>query len=434
LKRHPLLTVSLLLVSIVAGAGFVGIGNPSLVDWRRARVVVIESDDWGLCGFVPRATALTPSQRRQLDAGRIPPGYWTSTLEDSADVADVAALLAARRGRDDQPAVLQPNYILGAWALAEDGGWRRYLLPDLPPAYRRDGLWRAVADARRAGVWRPELHGLWHYDPQARRSALAADATAAVLARRGVLPFPGINRAWELGPDRPPEVVAGELTLALAVFARLFDRPPAAVIAPDYVWDRRHEVLWRDAGLEAVQAKREQRRPAWGGGPVARGRKLLERCWRRLSERRLVYLERNARLEPVQEADPAGTVAACVAAVRRAWERGEPAVVECHRFNLVNTDAQAQATGRWALGAVLDSLVGDRKRAPLFLTDAEVARLARGGASARRRGREWLVRNLAHGLRPVVMQDGEGPAMVVFVPGLCDGRAVSSPGTRSERH
>ncbi len=402
------LIVPLLLLTLAAGCVFTG--PPGAVDWRAARVVALESDDWGLCGFVPCDRPVTPADRAALRTGRVPAVYWDSTLEDSAAVAALADLLAARRGRDGAPAVLQANYILGWWRLAPGDRWEAGLLPALPPAYARPGLWTAVRRAVDRGVWRPGYHGLWHYDPARRRDAVARDSLARRLARRGVLPFPGMQRAWELAPWRPDSSVARELREGVTAFRRLFGFPPVSVIAPDYVWSRRHERLWARAGFAAVQAKREQRRP--GAGPGARWRKWLERSRRRITEHRLVYLERNARLETAQHGNAPSVLTKCLAAVRRAWRRGEPAVVECHRVNLVSCRPEAARQGRAALAALLDSLAADR---PLYATDGELAQLARRGCSARRTGDGWLLRNLAHGARLVVLPAGDGARRVVFL-------------------
>ena len=399
-------------VAILAAALLLGLGlalgaAPSLVDWRAARVVVIESDDWGLCGFVPDAASLVGIDTAGLHPGDAPDAYLNSTLEDSAAVAALAAVLAGSRGRDGGPAILQPNYIMG-WLATVDGAglpdsaaFRRGTLPDLPPTYARPGLWRAVAAAVAAGVWYPEYHGLWHYDPVARIAACSRDPLAADAARRGILMFPGSNYSIELEDARPIATVAAELATGMAAFRDAFGRAPDAVIAPDYHWSRRHERLWRAAGLTVVQSQREQRHPDYEG-TLGRLRKALARPLRRLTEHGLVYLERNARLETAQIGDPARATDLAVRRVRRAWSRGEPAIVESHRVNYAHLDAAVPAAGRDALAGLLANLGAE----PLYLTAVEVARLARDGISWRRTGDGLLARNLTHARRPLVLPDG----------------------------
>ncbi len=423
---------ALVAAALLLGLGLVLGGAPSLVDWRAARAVVIESDDWGLCGYAPDADAVAGSgvvadNLARLRTGNTPAAYLNSTLEDSAAVSALAAVLSGCRGRDGGPAVLQPNYIMG-WLAAGSGtgspggpAFRSGTLPEFPAEYARPGLWKAVADAVAAGVWYPEYHGLWHYDPAARAAACARDPIAAAAARRGFLLFPGSQHSFELDDARPLALVAAELATGLTAFEVVFGRAPDAVIAPDYHWSRRHERLWRAAGLTVVQSQREQRHPDYEG-PLGRLRKALARPLRRLSEHRLVYLERNVRLETAQIGDPAEATARAERRVRRAWNRGEPAVVESHRVNYAHLEPEVATEGREALAGLLSAL-GDE---PLYLTDVEVARLSRGGTSWRQAGDGLWVRNLSHARRPVVLPGGR-----LFFAAAGESRLVDGPSRRS---
>lgn len=410
---------ALLAVFCLLVAGFLMQGESSLVDWRAARCVAIESDDWGLAGFVPDAAALDGLDREALHPGPFPAVYWGSTLEDAPTVEKLANLLASVRGRDGLPAVLQPNYVLASLSREGPAGaetWRRRLWPEMPPRYERPGLREAVRKAVADGVWRPEYHALYHYDPVLREKAVSAGGVAAEAARRGVLVFPGSQRAWELSPTRPLEVLAEELDLGLSVFQAAFGRMPGSMIAPDYTWDARIESLWLSRGLGVIQAKREQRfagRP-WNQG--ARVRKILQQRWERLVHRDRVYLERNCRFEPAQSPDPRGVAAACLAEVRQAWARGEPAIVEAHRVNFVHTDTQVVRTGLETLQALLSGVAGTPEGAPLFLVDAEIAALMRTGTSACRRGDRIVVRNLTHSARVVSLSGAGMPGRVCWAP------------------
>lgn len=399
------------LLAAALGLAWLAGASRGAVDWRAARAVVIESDDWGLCGFLPDGAAAGDAERSAWRAEVAPPVYWDSTLEDSAAVAALAAVLAECRGRDGLAPVLQANMIVSALSppvgpgpLTADAAWTRHDVPDRPAAYARPGLETAVDAAIDRGVWRPELHGSFHYDPDRRRAAVAADPLALAAARRGVLPFPGSATAWELGPQRPPAALAAELDRALELFARRFGRRPSSVCAPDYVWDGRSERLWQARGLTVIQAKREQRSPLWPSGRLDhRARKVLARAWDRLAHLGRAYLDRNVRFEPAQAPGDSALVARTLAAIGAAWRRGEPAVVESHRINYVRLTPGAAAAGRRQLGSLLAALTRETANAPLFLTDDEVAQLQAGGTSWTRRGDRLVVRNLTRSLRLVTI-------------------------------
>ncbi len=411
--------IFLSLLMLVLAAGFFLGGTVSLVPWRDVRAVVIESDDWGLAGFIPRAGALDGIDRQQLSPGRFPAVYWGSTLEDSTMVADLAGILAAARGWDGLSAVMQPNYVLGSLSWRSQGGrwgWRRFLWPEYSPAYQRPGLTTAVSAAMADGVWYPELHALYHYDPTIRKAVTRDDPVAREAARRGVMLFPGSEQARELAPGRPLGDLAGELDLSLAVFATAFGRPVASVIAPDYTWDSRVEDLWSSRGLRIIQAKREQRFMGRRWGTVSRIRKVVQQRWEKQVHRDRVYLERNCRFEPVQNPDPGKVVDRCLAQVQEAWKRGEPAIIEAHRINFVHTEPKIVKEGQEALRNLLAGIIGRAGAGPLFLTDEEVASLARSGVSACRRGNVIVVRNLSGAGRVVPLTAAGYPGKVCWLP------------------
>jgi hypothetical protein len=408
-----------LIAVAAAAAGLVTGRSSALVDWRVVRAVVLESDDWGLCGFVPADAALAGFDARAVEPGVFPEVYWRSTLEDSAQVAALAAVLASVSGADELPAVLQPNYILSSLAWEGDA-WVARDLPDVPPAYGRPGLWTAVDQAIAAGVWHPELHGRWHYDPARRRAGAVATPAAREAARRQLLLFPGSEESWELGPWRPDHELRDELDGSLRIFRRLFGRDPAAVIAPDYVWNDRCERLWLDRGLRVIQAKRGQRSPGWQG-LAGRARKLADRTWARQVRRDRVYLERNALFEPVQNPAPSPVVRACAAAVAGAWATGAPAIVETHRINFAHLDPAVGAAGREALNDLLQFL-GAAEPRPQYLVDDEIAQLQRRGVSVGQRGVRQVWRNLSRSRRLVV-----SPGQRESVASLAAGQVVVAP-------
>lgn len=413
-------------LAVLLAVGFTFLRPRSAVDWTTARAVVLESDDWGLCGFTPDRETIDGADMSAIDPGEAPDVYRYSTLESAADVRRLARLLADHTGRDGFPAVLQPNYIVSSLtyeapdAPGEAPTWRLASLPELPAFYARPGLWAAVRDAMRAGVWWPEYHGRWHFDPRERKARVAENAEARRVAARGLLLFPDIDRSYELSITRDPARLAGELTDGIEIFRTLFGRPPGSVIAPDYAWNRDREIMWRDAGLGIVQAKREQRSLVkYGATLMDRVRKVAERSWRYLTERRLVYLDRNCRLEGAQTSRPDEHAADCLADVHSAWRSGKPAIIGTHRVNYVHLDQVSTELGFATLGRVLGELRADPARAPLFLIDQEVAQLVRRGVSARGTRHRILVRNLSHSRRPVLLTGAPGkpPRIVWATPG-----------------
>lgn len=150
---------------------------------------------------------------------------------------------------------------------------------------------------------------------------------------------------------------------------------------------------------------------------VARVRKVFGRARDRWRHPERSYLDRNCRFEPAQAPDSAAALAGCLAEVRRAWARGEPAIIETHRVNYVRLAPGGAAAGRRQLDRLLAALAADPWGRPLYLTDAELAQLGRDGTSCAWRGGRLVVRNLTRGARVVVISGaGNAPASLLAVP------------------
>lgn len=358
------------------------------LDWRRLKAVVLESDDWGLCAWVP------DEQAHRVLAGepafRSVPGqrYGRSTLEHAADVRALAATLLEFRGADGLPPVWQANTIVAApdFAKLEPPLFRAGELPvtglDAPPSrWRRPGLVEAYHEAESRGVWRAELHGLHHLPEAAWLHALRrGEHDARDAAEHQSFVCAAVEASGEYDAAEPREVRARVLREAIRRFEELFGRAPASFCPPDYRFDDWLEAEAESLGLTLLQGKAEQ-----GGGRWA----ALRRRWlgfafpHRAGKR--FYMPPRIAFEPRGSAHAAGKVGADAAhrRVREAWAHGRPAVVSSHRLNYAHLDPAWAEAGRAALRDLLARLCAE---GATFLVDAEVRALCDRGWSVRATG------------------------------------------------
>jgi hypothetical protein len=396
---------------LLFGMGFLGHETPGMIDWRSMRAVAFESDDWGLAGFVPSADVWDGIPKEDLTPGRFPEVYWHSTLEDSLMVADLCEIMGEAIGADGLPAVFQPNYIMSSLNYEESSEgfvWKRYNLPDFPPQYSRPGMWSAVEKGIGDGVWYPEFHATWHYDPDMRLASALSGELARKMTIAGVMLFPESEKARELGPWRTREDLQHELSMSRELFQLNFHRPIGSIIAPDYTWNRSVEDMWLKQGIRVIQAKREQRDPTLLPGKVGRIQKYLNRKFNLLFTRNRLYLVRNCRLEPAQAPDASAVVHNCLADTRKAWKSGQPAIVETHRVNFAHFDPDVVELGQTALKGYLDSLSQDDSHLPVYLVDTEIAQLQIHGVSWVSRGDQLVLRNATHSRRLITVDHGSG--------------------------
>ncbi len=253
------------------------------------------------------------------------------------------------------------------------------------------------------GVWYPEFHATWHFDPAMRLEAALSTDFALKMTKAGVALFPGSEKAWELGPWRLTADLNSELLHSLEVFAKAFGRPVGSVIAPDYTWDDRIETMWQAQGIRTIQAKKEQRDPTLLSGKAGRIQKFLKRKVDRLVHRQRQYLERNCRLEPVQAPNVDTVVQQCLADTRNAWKKGYPAIVETHRVNFAHSDPQVVQQGQQAIQNYLLSICENPENLPVFLVDTEIAQLQSSGVSWVLRGNQLILRNATHSRRLITV-------------------------------
>ncbi|HTO90787.1 MAG TPA: hypothetical protein VMJ70_06605 [Candidatus Sulfotelmatobacter sp.] len=344
------------------------------LDWGRLHAVVLESDDWGLCAWIPdeqahRVLADTP-------VFRSPAGlrYGTSTLESADDVRLLAETLSVFRGRDGFPPVWQANTVMAAPDYSrlrppafETDALPLVDLPQTPSRWQRPRLWEQVMVARLSGLWWPELHGLHHLPERAWLEALRRGADDARRALEQQSPVcAAVQASSEYDPSEPVEVRARNLELAIDRFTRLMGRAPDSFCPPDYRWDESLEADAERRGITTLQGKAEQQGASW---PRLRRLLNLHRWpWRNGAR---FYLPPRISFEPIAR-DPALGALAAHHVARDAWGRGQPAVISSHRVNYAQLDPEAAEAGRASLRDLLSRLSRD---GAVFLTDHEVRQL-----------------------------------------------------------
>ncbi len=355
------------------------------LDWHRLKAVVLESDDWGLCAWVP------DEQAHRVLAGepafRSVPGqrYGRSTLESATDVRALVELLLEFRGGDGLPPVWQANTIVATpdWSRLVPPLFEVRELPvtgldALPARWLRRGLLEAYAEAHRRGVWWAELHGLHHLPETAWLHALRIGQHDARLAHECQSPVcAAVEAGGEYDPSEPREVRARLLREAVARFTALFGRAPTSFCPPDYRFDDWLEAEAESLGLTTLQGKPEQ----GSGHLVALRRRWLGLRFPLRAGARF-YMPPRIAFEPRGRDDGGGKVGGDAAhrAAREAWSRGQPAVISSHRLNYAHLDPHWSEAGRAALRELLRRLCAD---GAVFLTDVEVRSLVERAWSLR---------------------------------------------------
>jgi hypothetical protein len=367
-------------------------------DWARLRAVVLESDDWGLCAWVPDREAWTALEGTPAFRSRAGLRYGGSTLESASDVKALAELLLGHRGGDGLPPVWQANTVMANPDYRRLAGSQREAatlplveVPETSPRWARPGAWDEVRRACDAGVWRIELHGLHHLPESTWLAALRRGDDDALRALEQQSPIcAAVEASGEYDPSEPRDLRRQHLARAVTRFHALAGRAPGSFCPPDYRWDESLEADAERHGVTTFQGKVEQ---AGARFPRLR-RAVLGRRWPRARGARFYMPPRIAfepcgpgagRVPAAAGAAPGARARAAVesalSAVRAAWKRSQPAVLSSHRLNYAHLDPGWSQAGREALRSLLGELCHE---GATFLTDAEVRALAEHGVRPER--------------------------------------------------
>jgi len=341
-------------------------------NWSEHRVVCFESDDWGCCAWAPDQYAL-----QKVGALREVRAYWQrarlwnwldGSLETPDDVRFLCDFLECFVGGDGRAPVFTPCYLTANpdfERIAEEGLETYHditIEQGVPSRWARGHFVAAAREGFTRGVWRPEYHGRLHHAQPYRWLKAVRDGEPEAVALFEEQMFQGSGRLPEYA--EMDEATQREWANGgIDAFERAFGYRPYCAINAD--GSQVTEGIWQDAGIRA-----RLNRPACGQG-------------QRSPHTSMVYLRRNARLEPLgldDEYAQAGFTN-CWREVRAAWQAGEPAIVSTHRKNYVSMVAEQQRQGFMQLEQLFLAIEESGPEAT-YLTSAEIAQLYETGTSA----------------------------------------------------
>lgn len=367
------------------------------MNWRKLKVVVFESDDWGgLERGIPdmRTQKLLNKNKDIVQALKVRLNdhrrYFTimDTLESTADLDALFQMLLHFRGGDGRPAVFTPVYLLASpdYRAIRANGFTKYVDIGIdrpyPALFRRCGDITAKArEGLRLGVWIPESHNTRmaaHIDPHKWVRLLREKKDPALNAffKLNMIGRPSEVSTAALGKEFDSMTVR-ELRAWVAAGTRYFRNafgyaPRAAGLA-----DARNCCRIMEDIVAKIMVENGVKTIFNG---VNRGMGEYDR------KLGLTYIKRNVNFEPLL-ARQEQMATACRGALReieRAWEADQPAIVNTHRLHYVGLNPAQKAEGFRQLECLLD---GIRKRHPeaVYMSSHEIGELYRRDAVRRPR-------------------------------------------------
>lgn len=339
-------------------------------------LVLFQSDDWGRVG-VRDQEGWDELQSAGLTLGER--AYDFYTLETSADLEQIAALLTKHRDSTGRHPCLGMNFIVFNldFAKMRAAGFQQIeLLPlskGLPQGWNRPGLFESYREGIANGLFRPALHGITHFCRSAVERHLAENGDKAALLRtfwQASTPYIYWRMPWigyeylDPGKSGSEQFLSRDLQReligpAVGELARIFSTLPRSACAPGYRANADTHRAWAQHGIRIAQ-----------NGPGAPMPPYIDRHG-------ILQLTRTVEFEPA--ANEASSVDRSLCQAEACFQQGLPAIVSIHSINFHSTLRDFRSRSLNALDEFLTALESKHNDL-LYLQDEDIYQLINRGA------------------------------------------------------
>lgn len=367
----------------------------SLVDWSKHKVVVFESDDWGLCAWMRDNIARERLTEKGYDVSGV---EFKDTLETASELYDLYAVLEAHRDRLGRRAVFTPNYVLSNpdYDAIKKNKYKTYTGIPITKGFsqgwneadKRRDLLKVWWEGIKRHVLSPEYHGLIHMSNQTWLEGLRAGDTKLrdFFEEQMFVSSKAYDirseYALKIDPSQhvPVSIQESLISEGKKIFYDAFGYYPHTAIAPHYLWDENTEVALYNQGIKYLQ------------GTVYHNNRYYA-----MGEKHnfMTYLIRLIDLDYYGGENPECDFNHAFEQVNLAWKHGLPAIVSTHRLNYVGgIDPNMHISGINQLHRLLTEIERDFGTEVTYMSDFEVAQLLDKGCSIQQYGdNEYVCRN-----------------------------------------
>lgn len=316
-----------------------------LQDRRVGRhIVVFESDDWGSVRM-PSLKALSRMKKHDVYSVREKDYDSLDTLASNEDLELLAEALESVKGGDGRPAKMTLNTCVANpdFEKIKASDFREYYYEPFPETLKRYPhhdrvfeLWKEGIDHK---VFRPQFHGREHLNAQKWMRYLKAGNKEALIGFnegcysvkiRNNVGYDHVLQTFGIDKEDECEFVRKSIQEGLDIFEQLFEFRSESMIAPCYTWDDYIEEEAVSLGVRCFQGGYIQGHSPW---QECKGNNFTGHYMGECNHQGWCYLVRNCSFEPSQiSKDNADS---CMAGIEKAFRRGLPAVVSCHRLNFI---------------------------------------------------------------------------------------------------
>lgn len=304
------------------------------------KIVIFESDDWGLDNMPSRQVFEELKADGFIDPDDVFNYCARETVEDLDKLFSTLSDFKDNLGGN---VIFTPNFIVANpdYPSIAASDFKIYSHIPIDDSERRpfqSALLKKYHEGIDRGIFIPQYHGRDHINVDLWLNALKNSDPFALAGFRNNIPLIQNNRyiksEYMYGESStsepvPDHKIEEKISEGISIFCRAFGRLPLTAIAPNYNFTLATETLLYKNGVRAVQAASHC--------PVILDQyhaKTPRKAF--LGERGptgMLHLIRNCRFEPSQSGSSA--VDLCLHQIKKAFSRGYPAIIDSHRVNYV---------------------------------------------------------------------------------------------------
>lgn len=344
-KRKKILWLSLfilILLSVYPFVKFIEIYNRTASTFLCDKIlIVIQSDDWGMCGVRDQATyEYLINKGFALDED--PWGVYS--LETQEDLMKLFDVLSKHQDSGGNPPIITCNFILTNpdFDAIKASGFQLYsyitIAEGLPSMWPPRNLFPLYKRGIENGFIYPGYHGREHFNSEAWLKLLQENDRAARALFDQEMMF-GYAALWEkiygeyfISPDTFLSYAKQETVIkdGMRIFRDLFGFSPLTTGAPGYLWNEDTEKIWHENGIKVIQAGNRQHLGVSAEGKGIRGK---ERTMGEKNVLNMIYLTRNIDFEPwLFPRD----LESYITDMHHLIKTGEPIVISSHSINYIS--------------------------------------------------------------------------------------------------
>ncbi|HMQ06348.1 MAG TPA: hypothetical protein PKC30_03555 [Saprospiraceae bacterium] len=307
------------------------------------KVVAFESDDWGSVRMPSKEFCNIYQKWYNSEAS--PYALYDSIATDD-DLTCLFSVLHQYTDALGNSPIFTFNFIMAnpAFQRIKDSDFREYFYEPFYLTLSNYSHTGQYIDLIKEGIERKvihsELHGREHVHIKRWLSLLQSKNAASLeafnhntymfqpqkphLKSKSLFAALDFDSTEELGGHRQILYDARDL------FRDTFHRAPGSFIAPNYVWNKNHESMLNEIGIQSVQGTKFQNIPKHGSSHYKKSLRLMGNN----NKHRQVQLVRNCFFEP-SHSRRKDEVNACLREIDRAFRCKVPAIISSHRLHYI---------------------------------------------------------------------------------------------------